>query len=230
MNINFRLFLIAATNSVLLLNSCKKELVNSNQFLYSSYYELKTGKFIEYDVMEVTHDENASIQHDTNYYQLKCVIEDTFTDNAGRLAFNYVRYKRTNSTEAWVQSDLWSTTIFNNKAELVEENQRIVKLVFPVSEFTTWNANQFNSDLKLNCGYDELHKSKVINGFSFDSSLVVEQENTRNLIEFKRKYEVYANRVGMVKKYYKDLQISNFDTLNIKSGKEIFMTLTNFGN
>lgn len=230
MNINFRLFLIAATSSILLFNSCKKELVNSNQFLYSSYYELKTGKFIEYDVMEITHDENASIQHDTNYYQLKCVIEDTFTDNAGRLAFNYVRYKRTNSTEAWVQSDLWSTTIFNNKAELVEENQRIVKLVFPVSEFTTWNANQFNSDLKLNCSYDELHKSKVINGFSFDSSLVVEQENTRNLIEFKRKYEVYANRVGMVKKYYKDLQISNFDTLNIKSGKEIFMTLTNFGN
>jgi len=60
--------------------------------------------------------------------------------------------------------------------------------------------------------------------------LVVEQEDKRNLIEFKRKYEVYANRVGMVKKYYKDLQISNFDTLNIKSGKEIFMTLTNFGN
>jgi len=230
MNINFRLFLIAATSSILLFNSCKKELVNSNQFLYSSYYELKTGKFIEYDVMEITHDENASNQHDTNYYQLKCVIEDTFTDNAGRLAYNYVRYKRTNSAEPWLQSDLWSTTIFNNKAELVEENQRIVKLVFPVSEFTTWNANQFNSDLKLNCSYDELHKSKVINGFSFDSSLVVEQENTRNLIEFKRKYEVYANRVGMVKKYYKDLQISNFDTLNIKSGKEIFMTLTNFGN
>jgi hypothetical protein len=180
--------------------------------------------------MEITHDENATIQHDTSYYQLKCVIEDTFTDNAGRLAFNYVRYKRTNSTEPWAQADLWSTTVFNNKAELVEENQRIVKLVFPISEFTTWNANQFNTDIKLNCSYDELHVPKAINGFSFDSTLVVEQEDKRNLIEFKRKYEVYANRVGMVKKYYKDLQISNFDTLNIKSGKEIFMTLTNFGN
>ncbi len=230
MNIYFRLFLIAATSSLLLLNSCKKKLVNSNQFLYSSYYELKTGKFIEYDVMEITHDENASNQHDTSYYQLKCIVEDTFTDNAGRLAFNYVRYKRTNSTEAWVQSDLWSTTIFNNKAELVEENQRIVKLIFPISEFTTWNANQFNTAVKLNCSYDNLHAPKAISGFSFDSTLVVEQEDKRNLIEFKRKYEVYANRVGMVKKYYKDLQISNFDTLNIKSGKEIFMTLTNFGN
>jgi hypothetical protein len=230
MNTHLRLFLFAIVGLITLLNSCKKELVNSDQFLYTSYFELKTGKFIEYDVMEITHNENATIQHDTSYYQLKCVIEDTFTDNAGRLAFNYVRYKRTNSTEPWAQSDLWSTTVFNNKAELVEENQRIVKLVFPISEFTTWNANQFNTDAKLNCSYDELHVPKAINGFSFDSTLVVEQEDKRNLIEFKRKYEVYANRVGMVKKYYKDLQISNFDTLNIKSGKEIFMTLKNFGN
>ena len=230
MEASLRFFLISVIGSFLLLSSCKKELVNSNQFLYSSYYELQSGKFIEYDVMEITHDENASVQHDTNYYQLKCVIEDTFTDNAGRLAFNYVRYKRTNSTEPWVQSDLWSTAVFNNKAELVEENQRIVKLVFPVSEFTTWNANQFNSDVKLNCSYKDFHISRVINGFTFDSTLIVEQEDKRNLIEFKRKYEVYANRVGMVKKYYKDIQISNFDTLNIKSGREIFMTLTNFGN
>jgi hypothetical protein len=230
MKIKFRLLLIASISTFLLLNSCKKELVNSNQFLYTSYFELKTGKFIEYDVMEITHDENASNQHDTSYYQLKCIIEDTFTDNVGRLAYNYVRYKRANSAEPWLQADLWSTTIFNNKAELVEENQRIVKLVFPISEFTTWNANKFNTDAKLNCSYDELHVPKAINGFSFDSTLVVEQEDKRNLIEFKRKYEVYANRVGMVKKYYKDLQISNFDTLNIKSGKEIFMTLTNFGN
>ena len=135
MNTHLRFFLFAIVGSITLLNSCKKELVNSDQFLYTSYFELKTGKFIEYDVMEITHDENATIQHDTSYYQLKCVIEDTFTDNAGRLAFNYVRYKRTNSTEPWAQSDLWSTTVFNNKAELVEENQRIVKLVFPISEF-----------------------------------------------------------------------------------------------
>jgi len=210
--------------------SCKKDLVNSDQFLYSSYYELKTGKFVEYNVMEVTHDENLAIQHDTIYYKLKCVIGDTFTDNAGRVAFEFIRFKRNNSSENWKETDLWSTIVFENKAELVEENQRVVKMVFPVSKFTTWNANQFNSDAKLNCKYELIHKSLTIGNFTLDSTVVVEQENRRNLIEYKRKYEVYANRVGLVKKYYKDLQISNFDTLNIKSGKEIFMTLTNYGN
>jgi hypothetical protein len=33
----------------------------------------------------------------------------------------------------------------------------------------------------------------------------------------------------MIEKYYKDLNISNFDTLNISSGKELFMKTLQFG-
>jgi len=209
--------------------SCEKDLVNSSQFLYTSYYELKTGKFVDYNVMEINHDEDALVQHDTLIYQMRCKLEDTTIDNSGRVVYKYVRYKRLSDSDPWVQHDLWTTILDNNKAELVEENQRIVKLVFPVSTFAEWNANQFNMDSKMTCSYKNIHKSRSINTLSFDSTLTVEQENKRNLIEFKRKYEVYANHVGMIRKYYKDLAIDNFDTLNIKSGKEIFMEITNFG-
>lgn len=211
------------------LTSCEKDLVNNSELLYSSYYELKTGKFVDYNVIEIIHDEDASIQHDTLMYQMRCKLEDTTIDNSGRIVYKYVRYKRLNNSDPWEVKDLWTTVIDNNKAELVEENQRIVKLIFPVSTFAEWNANQFNVDSKLTCSYKNIHKSRNINSLSFDSTLTVEQENKRNLIEFKRKYEVYANHVGMIRKYYKDLAIDNFDTLNIKSGKEIFMEITNFG-
>ncbi len=211
------------------LTSCEKDLVNNSELLYSSYYELKTGKFVDYNVIEIIHDEDASIQHDTLIYQMRCKLEDTTIDNSGRIVYKYVRYKRLNNSDPWEVKDLWTTVIDNNKAELVEENQRIVKLIFPVSTFAEWNANQFNVDSKLTCSYKNIHKSRNINSLSFDSTLTVEQENKRNLIEFKRKYEVYANHVGMIRKYYKDLAIDNFDTLNIKSGKEIFMEITNFG-
>ena len=33
-------------------------------------------------------------------------------------------------------------------------------------------------------------------------------------VSYQNQYEVYAKQIGLVKKYYKDLQISNFDTLN----------------
>jgi len=34
----------------------------------------------------------------------------------------------------------------------------------------------------------------------------------------------------MIRKVYKDLTIMNFDTLNVKSGKEIFMDIVEYGN
>ena len=127
-------------------------------------------------------------------------------------------------------TDLWTAIIENNKAELVEENQRMVKLVFPISSSKLWNINQFNSFEQADAYYDFIFSGKTINGLFFDSTVRVEQEKERNLIAYKRKYEEYAANVGMIRKVYKDLTIMNFDTLNVKSGKEIFMDIVEYGN
>ena len=59
--------------------------------------------------------------------------------------------------------------------------------------------------------------------------LRVEQEDVLNLVSFRRKYEQYANNVGLVNKYYKDLNIFNFDTLNIQYGTELIYKCIGFG-
>ncbi len=221
--------LVSLLVMILTVTACEKELLNPQQFMYTSYYEIKQGRYIDYKVTEITHNEDATIKHDTSNYFLRCIIGDTFIDNSGRVAYEYIRMKRFSETEPWVQCDLWSTIAESNRAELIEENQRIVKLFFPVSKYTEWNANMYNTDTKMNCTYKNIHKPKSYNGLSFDSTLVVNQDSSRNLIQYKRKYEVYANHLGLIKKYYKDLAISSFDTLNISSGKEIFMEIINFG-
>ena len=210
--------------------SCTKK-GSSNESIqkFESYFGLTPGWFIVYDVCEIIHDETADIKHDTLKYELKTVVGDTLIDNAGRVAREFLRYKRQNSNENWMVSDVWTMVIDGNYAELTEENQRIIKMLFPVSSKTNWNANVFNVDPSLDCFYDRIHQSLTLNGISFDSSVTVEQDNTRNLIEFKRKYEIYGNHIGLIKKYYKDLKISNFDTLNIKSGREYFFTCKDFG-
>lgn len=202
---------------------------NSSVFLYKEYFPVVSGKFIDYQVMEITHDQNATVKSDTAIYQLRCLIGDTFTDNSGAIAYEYLRLSRLNESLDWTQKDLWSIKVENNKAQLVDENQRVVKMVFPISKYTTWNANQFNTDAKLTCSYKNIHQALNINSFNLDSTVLVEQENTRNLLLFKRKYEVYAKGLGLVRKYFKDLNINNFDTLNISSGKEIYMEMINFG-
>ena len=197
---------------------------------YKSYYDTTQGRFIDYRVLEINHDENALIQHDTLNYFLRVQIEDTITDNLGRINRKYVRYKKTNVNDPWQISDVWMTIVDGVNAELVEENQRIIKLKFPINEFTNWNANIFNLDDKLDCYYENLHQSRSINGLYFDSTVTVNQGSVRNFLRYFNKNEVYANGVGLISKYYKDLNISNFDTLQIDSGKEIYMEVINFGN
>jgi len=74
-----------------------------------------------------------------------------------------------------------------------------------------------------------IHENLPIQNIEFDSVLTVEQEEVLNLVSFRRKYEQYANKVGLVNKYYKDLNILNFDTLNIQSGSELFFKCIGFG-
>jgi hypothetical protein len=210
--------------------SCKKNEKNTpNMDKHESYFGLIAGRFVTYNVREIFHDETADIQHDTLEYQLKTVIGDTMIDNSGRTVRKFFRYKRENTNQNWFLTDVWITLIDGNYAELIEENQRVIKMLLPVSPKTYWNANVFNVSPTLDCFYDQIHKSLSINGLEFDSTVTIEQENERNLIEFKRKYEVYGNRIGLISKYFKDLKISNFDTLNIKSGHELTYTCADFG-
>ena len=212
-----------------LLIACSKKSQNSKSELHKSYFDLTPGRYIEYEVLEITHDQNAFIQHDTLRYYLKVQIEDTILDNLGRINNKYVRYKKTALTDQWTISDVWMVLIDGNSAELVEENQRIIKMKFPVDSYTNWNANRFNILGTLDCFYEDIHKSRSINGITYDSTVRVNQGSDRNLIRYYNKHETYAKGIGMIEKYYKDLNISNFDTLNISSGKELFMKTLQFG-
>lgn len=212
---------------LLTVSSCKKQGVPP-QFHYD-YFDLTPGRFIVYDVVEIHHDEALAI-NETLYYQLKTLIGDTIIDNEGRVARKFQRYKRNTASDPWVLSDIWTTIIADNRAELVEENQRVIKLVFAPTISKEWNPNAFNMQQEQLYYYENIHDPITIGGISFDSSLVVVQEdNEPNLVEYKKQYEVYAKGVGLVYKFYKDLEISGFDTLNIDKGEELFYTVRNFG-
>jgi hypothetical protein len=223
----YRFYISFLTLILVAFASCKKQ-DSPPQFHYD-YFDLTEGRFIDYDVMEIDHDVDQSIQHDTSYYQLRTLIGDTVIDNQGRVARKFFRYTRDNSAGTWMLSDVWTALITENRAELIEENQRIIKLVFAPTLSKEWNPNAFNIYDEMTSYYRDIHDVQTVGGFLFDSALVVEQEDFFSLIDKKRKYEVYAKGVGLVHKYYKDLTIANFDTLNVQKGKELYYTCFAYG-
>lgn len=226
MRLIIHLLIISAFGSVLLF-ACKKDEVKLDR--HEAYFGLEKNRFVTYEVMEIDHNIDHIIPHDTVRYLLKTVVGDTFIDNQGRVAREFLRYKRNNVNELWQQTDLWTAIIADNRAELIEENLRSVKLVFPLFLNKSWNANVFNGETELDCYMNPIHVPLKLGGLIFDSTLTVEQEDFFSMIDYRRKSEVYAKGIGLVKKYYKDLKINSFDTLNIVKGKELFYTCTGFG-
>lgn len=219
--------LLVFVGLIVLVEACKKDSIPVD-FQYD-YYDLTLGRYIEYDVVEITHDQDAAIKHDTSIYYLKTLIGDTVIDLEGRVANRFYRYKKANLTDNWVVSDLWTTLIKDRRAELVEENQRMVKLVFKPSKSKVWDHNAYNIEDEMECFYRDLNDPRVINGLSFDSTITVEQDSFISYIDYRRKYEVYAKGVGLVYKYSKDLKIDQFDTMNVKNGKEVFYKIRAYG-
>ncbi len=213
--------------SLLLFTACKKvveETYSSNH----NYFGLIDGRFVIYDVYEMNHDDAINV-HDTIHYQLKTWIDSIYIDNEGRTNKQFKRYKRDNDMSSWVLIDVWTAIIDGNNAELVEENQRKVKLVFPIFLNTTWNPNAFNNLGVETSTYSRVHKSLSLNGYNFDSTATVLQKDFLSLVDCRKQWEIYAANVGLVYKFYKDLEIENFDTLSVIKGNEIHYSLIEYG-
>ena len=205
---------------------CKK---SSDFDMEYEYYPIVPGNFIIYKVQQIHVDVNSSDPYDTLNYYVKAKIGDTVHDNEGRIARRYERYYGNSASGPWNIHDVWTTLINGNKAELVEENNRTIKMVFKPTSDKEWNCNTYNTLETLNCYYDEIDNAFSINGMDFSNAVTVEQENELNFIEYKRKYERYAKGVGMIYKCYIDFVITGNNPNNVKKGDKLIMEAVSYG-
>lgn len=223
---NFALLLFSAA----IFLACKKDNSGNPKFHFD-YYPLEEGSFVVYEAMEIAHDIQALVARDTNRFYLKTVIGETLIDNSGNEAHKFYRYVKNNTTDSWVLKDVWTTRVNEQRMELVDENVRLVKLVFPPNKSKLWDVNAYNTRARLVARYhpDLIHVPISISNKALDSTIQVEEQDFFSLVDHRRKYEIYAKNVGLVYKFYKDNDINNFDTLNIRFGREIHYKMIDFG-
>jgi len=187
------------------------------------YAPATIGKYVIYDVDSTVYDD---FKKDTVYYKyrIKEKLEQTFTDDEGRLSIKLVRYiKLFNSSVtyddiAWTVKDVWSYTKTSRALEAVEENIRFTKLIFPVKEDDRWDGNAKNTLGLCEYKYDYIDKTEVINGIRMDKVLMVIQKNDKNNVIHREYFvEKYAKGIGLVYREIKDLY-SNTVIVNPNGG------------
>lgn len=223
-------YILLIIGALVLLTGCKKN--NGAPDFHYDYFGLEEGRYIVYDVMDIVHDDQASLKHDTSWYQLKTVWKDEYIDDQGRTAREFWRYTRDSITGVWELQDVWTGIIDGIRAELIEENQRTIKMVFAPTSQKLWDANTYNPDPEYECYYRDIHGDTTINGNVFDTTCVVEIHSQASLIDSVHLYETYAKGIGLVNKHTKDVHFQ-FDTglgvWFLDQGKELYYTFVSAG-
>lgn len=205
--------------------SCKD---NKGVDLHLNYQPMESGLYVIYDAKEVFIDGPSAI-NDTSEYLLKVGIGVDYVDNEDRLNKEVVRSVSTDGGQTWSVADVWYLYRDLTRAELIEENERKVKLTFAPTFDKDWDINAYNSKEEQRAIYEVLHESYSINGTQFDSTLTVRQADFTSLVDYDKELEVYAKGVGMIQKYFKNLTINNFDTLDIVKGQELYLNYRSHG-
>lgn len=200
--------------------ACKKKTEDPPDVGYA-YAPVFIGKYVVYDVDSTVYDD---FHHDTTYfkYRIKEKLEEPYVDNEGRSVIKLVRYiKKYNSTIpydniAWTVKDVWNYTKTNTTLEVVEEDERFTKLIFPVKVDATWNGNAQNTIGDWEYLYKYADTKEVINGTTFDNVLMVEQKDDKSKNAIHRQYfiEKYAKDVGLVYREIKDLYSNTIKVVN----------------
>jgi hypothetical protein len=128
--------------SIFFICSCKK----SNPLITDTpadYYPMHVGNYIIYRMDSLKYI-NVGSQDTLISYHAKEVVDDSITDNLGRLSYRVIRYlSDTNETAEWVPSIAYMVTPLKGSVEVVENNLRFIKLVTPVQDGISWLGNAY---------------------------------------------------------------------------------------
>jgi hypothetical protein len=122
--------------------SCTKE-TDGNYYAEATrgYYPLQLGRYVIYDVDSVIWDDFKE-ETRTRHLNIRYRVADTFTDNSNRPSYRVDVHERANVDSAWRVNQVFYVTPTTTGIEVVMQNLRFQKMVFPVSEGRTWFGNK----------------------------------------------------------------------------------------
>jgi hypothetical protein len=188
----------------------KKKVPNNEGLLGLDYYPVTSGKYVIYDVDSIVYTELPKDTF-TYKYRIKEKLADSFTDNLGQPAIRLERYiKKFDAAKPydsipWTMKEVWMVNANLKSVQVVENNVRFTKLLFPIEEKASWNGNANNTLGEWNYIYDYIDKKEVINNTTLEKVLLVKQKEYRTLISYQNYKEKYAKGIGLVSREITDL-------------------------
>ena len=212
-------FLLLAVVLTVAVFSCKKaDDVPAPPQAEQEYFPLEKGKWVIYDVDSTIWDDTFCIKR-FYHYQIMHIVADTFTDDIGRLSYRIETRIRKKPEDEWQRQTTFYATNTKTELELVRDQLRFIKLVFPIVTGGSWEGNSYiqtnDPDFSFyknwEYRYSNIEESFNTNFKVFDKTITVraidesvsDPELFENVSASRTKsVETYASGVGMIYREY----------------------------
>lgn len=198
---------------LLLLVSCSRDVEIFAPIAYD-YSPMDSGKFIVYQVDSIIYNEYED-RVDSHSYKMRYEYGRVELDAANEPIQRLLRYERSATNPIWELKAVCSAKNIGNQFQVIENNQRLIKLTYPVVQGDDWDGLPFirrDTSIEIqggsinlykdwgNFSYEAIEPDFSINGLSFDTTLVVLQVDKTNNIERRYVKERYAKGVGLIER------------------------------
>lgn len=206
-------YVLAAICAILTLAACKEETeyIEPINFEYSP---IDSGKYIVYQVDSILYNDYDRTV-DTHSYFMRYEFGREELDAKGESLHRYEQYVKQALSDEWRLMQVFAAKNIGNQLHIIQDNQRIIRLSYPVKENKTWDGLPYirrdtsieipGGNINLykdwgNFSYKESHTPFSINNLSFDNTVLVVQADSENNIERRYSVERYAKGVGLIEK------------------------------
>ncbi|MEZ5002491.1 MAG: hypothetical protein R2730_05580 [Chitinophagales bacterium] len=204
--------------------ACEEEIIKADSTVDKTYYPLIIGNYVVYQLDSIIYDDFDGSDTTITLF-VRELVESKFIDAGGNEVYRIERAYKRSLTNVWGSAgyDIWYANFTGNNAEKVEENQRYIKLAFPLRLGKEWLGNQYiNTQPISDGGIDSmienplvyldgwmyevtaLNEAKTIGNLSFDSTVTVVQHQYGIQTDTIGGQEIYAKNIGLI---YKDLWV-----------------------
>ena len=183
----------------------------------TDYYPLEIGNSWTYRVDSIILvPEIGRTRYDTIQVLAQESLVDTFSDQSGRLWYRGLRQERPTAGDDWVFTQTFALRVDERGLYRSEDNLEFQLLAFPLLENQRWDGHAAFDEfrpiavggelLDVYAGWDyrllEIDVPyQATNGTDFAETMLVDQAEVDNLIDFRRSYRRYAKGVGPIETF-----------------------------
>jgi hypothetical protein len=214
--------IIACASLLVGFGGCRKDRTETLLYddLSHAYFPLEKGMYHLYAYQHITFN-RFSGKSDTLNIQVKDIQEDTFIDNSGRIANRIFRVYINPVSQQEDSIRVFYYVKDKGHVEMNFNNQRVVKMSFPVNTHYVWDIHSLNKNPRFMVHYAPPLEQFTLKGVAYPDCVVIKDIGPSGSTSIRNITEIYSRNMGLIWREFANVETINNVMSGVKESYEL---------